>query len=95
MHGYFDIDAKVILPIVKISHEKKTKMSHFLKIYHENKTYLENLPRNKIFSENLPFYGNISMEIGTLGLLLCINGGIYRMLSKQVNIGNVSNCPSG
>jgi hypothetical protein len=57
------------------------KIRHFWKI----------LPWNKIFSENLPFYGNFSMEIGTLGLLLCINGSIDRMLSGQVKWANFSN----
>jgi hypothetical protein len=34
------------------------KTSNFWKMYHENNTYLENLPRKNIFLENLPLYGN-------------------------------------
>jgi hypothetical protein len=41
MHGYFDIDAKVILPFVKISHEKKDCFGKFIK----NETFLEILPQ--------------------------------------------------
>jgi hypothetical protein len=67
------------------------KTSHFWKIYHESNTFLESLQRNKIFLENLPFYGNISMEIGTLGLFPCINGDIDRMLCSKVKIGQFFN----
>jgi hypothetical protein len=47
------------------------KITHFWEIYQETRYFLG----------NLPFYGNISMEIGTgvLGLFSCINGDIDRI----------------
>jgi hypothetical protein len=73
--GIFIIDAIVIFPFVKISHEKPLfgkftmKMSHFWKIYHENNKILGIYHKN---TENLPYYGNISLEIGVLGKFPCI-----------------------
>jgi hypothetical protein len=42
------------------------KITHFWKIHQET----------RYFVENLPFSGNISMEIGALGLFPCINRDI-------------------
>jgi hypothetical protein len=36
--------------------------------------------------ENLPFYGNISMEIGTLGKFLRMNGNMPRGGGRKVKI---------
>jgi hypothetical protein len=73
----FITDAMVILPYLKIYHGKvifgkfTMKMRNFgkftvsfWKIYHEKKQILE----------NLPFYGNISMEIGIMGKFPWIYG---------------------
>jgi hypothetical protein len=53
MHGYFDIDAKVILPFVKISHEKKDCFGKFIK----NETFLEILP------QKCTIFGKLTMKI--------------------------------
>jgi hypothetical protein len=53
-----------------------TKMSHFGKFYHG-------------FLEKLPFYGNISMEIDTLGKVPWINGNMPRGGGRQVKILNL------
>jgi hypothetical protein len=47
-------------------------MTQFWKIYHENKYFLENA--NKIFLENLPFKGYISMETDKNGKFPCLYG---------------------
>jgi hypothetical protein len=43
------------------------------------------------FLENLPIYGNISMEIGTLGKFPGINGNMTRGGGRQVKIEHILN----
>jgi hypothetical protein len=80
--GIFIIEAIVILPFVKTSHEKyrlvnlPQKCAIFgkftIKIRKFWEIYLKNM-------ENLPFYRNISIQVGTLGKFQ----GIYSMRGES------------